>query len=99
MATFQVTASEMQSTITQLQSDNQEFLSRVQELSEQQQELAAMWTGDANTAFNNAFNTDAAKWTEFYNLINQYIEALNSILGIYTNAESANTDTAVNRTY
>ncbi|MCC8081514.1 MAG: WXG100 family type VII secretion target [Lachnospiraceae bacterium] len=99
MSMFQVTASEMQSAISQLQSDNQEFMARVQELSENQQELAAMWTGDANTAFNNAFQTDATKWTEFYNLINQYIEALNSILTIYTNAESANTETAVNRTY
>ena len=99
MPKFTLTASEMQNAINELTSANSEFKSRVNELEGAQQNLAGMWQGDANTAFNNAFQSDKAKWSEFAGLVDKYVEALNSILKIYQNAESANTDTAKTRAY
>ncbi|MCD8361606.1 MAG: WXG100 family type VII secretion target [Lachnospiraceae bacterium] len=99
MSMFRVTASEMQSTITKLQSKNQDFLTKVQELNKVQQELSGMWTGDANTAFNNSYTANSARWTEFYNEINQYIEALSSALNTYITAEEENRETASKQSY
>ena len=55
MSKYTVTASEMQNAINELNSANSEFKNRVSELEAAQQELAGMWQGDANTAFNTAF--------------------------------------------
>lgn len=99
MSKYTVTASEMQTAINELNSANNEFKSRVNELEAEQQNLASMWQGDANTAFNNAFQNDKSQWTTFANLIDQYVETLGSILQIYQNAEGTNTETARNRSY
>lgn len=99
MSTFNVTASELQSAISTLQEDNTQFRSRLSELLNKQQELAGQWQGDANTAFNNAFNSDKGQWDSFASLVDQYIQALQEILKIYETAESTNTMTAQNRTY
>ncbi len=99
MSKFTVTASEMQTAINELNSANSEFKSRVSELEAAQQELAGMWQGDANTAFNSAFQNDKAQWSTFAGLIDQYVQTLGNILQTYQNAESTNTDTARTRTY
>lgn len=99
MSTFNVTASELQSAISTLQEDNSQFRSRLAELLNKQQELASQWQGDANTAFNNAFNSDKGQWDTFASLVDQYIQALQEILKIYETAESTNTATAQSRTY
>lgn len=90
---------ELQSTIEELKTQNSEFKKCVSELQSTQQELSGQWKGDANTAFNNAFNSDATQWTAFATLIDQYIAALNTIMTTYDTAEATNTATATTRTY
>lgn len=99
MSKFTVTASEMQTAISELNSANSEFKNRVAELETAQQELASMWQGDANTAFNNAFLNDKSQWSTFASLVDQYIQTLGTILKTYETAESTNTDTARSRSY
>lgn len=99
MSKYTVTASEMQTAISELNSANAEFKNRVSELEAAQQELASMWQGDANTAFNNAFQNDKGQWATFASLTDQYIQTLSTILKTYQTAESTNTETARTRTY
>ena len=99
MSKFQVTARELNSAISTLTADNAEFKRRVAELQELQQELAAEWKGDANTAFNQAFQADKGQWDAFANLVDNYVATLQSILQQYENAEATNLSTAQNRRY
>ena len=77
----------------------QRLQNKVNELEQSQQALRAQWQGDANTAFNTAFENDKAQWTTFSTLIDQYIQALQTILQTYEQAEATNTSTASNRSY
>ena len=97
MAKFQVTTAELKAAITDLQEKNSTFKTKVSELEQAQQALRAQWQGDANTAFNSAFETDKAKWTAFSSLIEQYIQALGTIYTTYEKAEAANVSTATTR--
>lgn len=99
MSMFNVTSSELQRVIAALQEDNSQFRSRLNDLLNKQQELASQWQGDANTAFNNAFNSDKGQWDSFASLVDQYIETLQEIMKIYETAENTNTATAQSRTY
>lgn len=99
MSKYTVTASDMQNAINELNASNNEFKARVNELESEQQTLAGMWQGDANTAFNNAFQSDKGQWATFANLIDQYVETLATILQTYQAAENANAETARTRTY
>ena len=97
MAKFQVTTAELKAAIADLQEKNGTFKNKVSELEQSQQALRAQWQGDANTAFNTAFENDKAQWTTFSTLIDQYIQALQTILQTYEQAEATNTSTASNR--
>ncbi|MBQ2383331.1 MAG: WXG100 family type VII secretion target [Oscillospiraceae bacterium] len=99
MSKFTVNAAEMQTAINELKAANSEFKSRVSELETAQQELGGMWQGDANTAFNAAFQSDKSQWSTFAALIDQYVETLGTILTTYKNAEIPNIETAKTRTY
>ncbi|MGN9106677.1 WXG100 family type VII secretion target [Oliverpabstia intestinalis] len=99
MAKFQVTTAELKAAIADLQEKNGTFLTKVNELEQAQQALRAQWQGDANTAFNTAFENDKAQWMNFSKLITQYIQALQTIMETYEKAEAANTTTATNRSY
>ena len=94
-----VTAGELRAAIADLTDKNEMFRNKVGELETLQQELASQWQGDANTAFNNAFQNDKGQWVAFQNLVAQYIQALQNILTIYEQAEETNRATASNRTY
>ena len=96
MAKFQVTTAELKAAIADLQEKNGTFKNKVSELEQSQQALRAQWQGDANTAFNTAFENDKAQWTTFSTLIDQYIQALQTILQTY---EATNTATANTRSY
>lgn len=87
MSKVTLTYSEMSSAISNLSALNEQFVQRVNDLVNIQQEVASMWQGDSNTAFNNRFEADKGQWSQFATLINQYIEALNSILQTYQIAE------------
>ena len=99
MAKFQVTTAELKAAIADLQEKNGTFKNKVSELEQSQQALRAQWQGDANTAFNTAFENDKAQWTTYSTLIDQYIQALQTILQTYEQAEATNTSTASNRSY
>ena len=99
MAKFQVTTAELKAAIADLQEKNGTFKNKVSELEQSQQALRAQWQGDANTAFNTAFENDKAQWTTFSTLIDQYIQALQTILQTYEQAEATNTSIASNRSY
>lgn len=99
MAKFQVTTAELKAAIADLQEKNSTFLTKVSELEQAQQTLKAQWQGDANTAFNAAFEIDKVKWTDFSKLISQYIQALQTIMQTYEQAEETNKATATNRSY
>lgn len=99
MSRFSVTATELNSAVSTLNEDNNQFRARVNDLINCAQELASMWQGDANDRFNNALNTDQERWVEFAALIDQYTEALTSIIQIYSTAEESNASTATTRTY
>ena len=96
---LEVTTSQLQAAIADLSEKNQNFLTKVNELNSLQAELATQWSGDANTAFNTAYNNDKDKWMEFSRLVDSYITALSNIRTIYDNTEGTNTATASNRTY
>ena len=99
MPKFSVTASELNNASATLVEDNSQFQNRVNELMNCASELSGMWQGEANVQFNNALQSDQARWTEFANLITQYAEALRTIAQTYGSAEEANVNTAVTRTY
>ena len=99
MAKFQGTTSELKAAIADLQEKNSTFKNKVSELEQAQQALKAQWQGDSNNAFNAAFANDKAQWTNFSNLIDQYIQALQTIMQAYEKAEAANTATATTRSY
>ena len=96
MSKYSLTAQELQSAIGELSSSNAQFKARVADLQSKQGALAGMWQGDANTAFNAAFNSDKGQWDAFAQLMDRYIETLQSIKATY---ESTNVQTAVTRSY
>ena len=96
---IEVTASELRRAISELTEKNNQFRNKVSELEGLQQELASQWQGEANTAFNNAFQNDKGQWQAFLGLTAQYIQGLETILRIYEQAEETNRMTATNRTY
>lgn len=99
MADFTVTAAVLAAQADELRNLNGTFKTEVEELVTSEMSLNSMWDGEANDAFHNAFMTDKAKMDEFYNLIMQYIEKLNSIAARYAQTEQTNTQIASNRTY
>ena len=99
MAQYEVTNAQLTQVQNQLTTDNEQFIQKVSALAGKQPELKNMWQGEANNAFDAAFNSDKEKWTTFANLMKQYIEALGKIAAAYSKAEAANVDTAKNRTY
>lgn len=99
MAKYEVTVAQLKSVKGELESYNSEFRNRVKDLESKQQELKAMWQGDANDAFNAAFEGDKDKWEQFANLMEQYIAALEQIAARYEQAEAANVDIAKQRKY
>jgi WXG100 family type VII secretion target len=94
-----LTAQELQGAITELSANNGQFKNRVADLLNAQQKLAGMWQGDANNAFNTAFNNDKGQWDTFAQLMDKYIETLQTIKNTYETAEAANTQTAATRSY
>ena len=99
MSRYSLTAQELQGAITELSANNGQFKNRVADLLNAQQKLAGMWQGDANNAFNAAFNNDKGQWDTFAQLMDKYIETLQTIKNTYETAEAANTQTAATRSY
>ena len=92
MAAFMVTSSELKSKANELRNLNAQFKS-------QEGSLVSMWEGEARDAFDMAFKNDKTQMDNFYNLIEQYCAALETIAAKYEAAEARNLSTAQTRTY
>lgn len=99
MSSFRVTTSSLTSQAEELTALNGQFKSAVEQLAATESSLRGMWEGEANDAFHAVFTTDKGKMDQFYNLIIQYIEKLNTIAMRYNQTEATNTQIATNRTY
>ena len=99
MAFFQVTAAELRKKAEQLKGLNSRFRSGVDSLKTAEQGLKAMWEGEANDSFHNAFTRDKGQMDQFHQAIERYIEALLIIAAKYEEAENKNIATASTRNY
>lgn len=99
MSSIMINTSQLRSKAEELSSQNAQLKSQIQLLDETEQSLNAMWDGDANTAFHNAFQSDKSQFENFYAAINRYVEALRITAQRWEEAEKLNTDTAINRKY
>lgn len=99
MALIQVTSAALRTGSENLQKLNGELKLQVASLEEMEGELNAMWEGEANQAFHNAFLSDKAQMDQFYAAIERYVASLAAIAVKYETAESANLETARVRSY
>lgn len=99
MAEFRVTSAELRRKADELKNLNNQFKTKVGDLVNCEGSLAAMWTGPAKDAFHSAFNNDKAQWDNFYALIEQYINALNTNATEYDSKEALNVSIASRRNY
>ena len=99
MAEFNVTISELVSKANTLNELNQTFKGQVGTMIDLEAGLSGMWEGEAKEKFMSEFANDQVKMNTFYDAINAYIQALESIIANYVNAENINVETATTRTY
>ena len=99
MAEIYVSASQIQNKAMELKEYNSGFKNQVGILESQESELIGMWEGEARNAFDKAFKSDKAQFDNFYNLIEQYVSALEQIAAKYAQAENTNIATASSRSY
>ena len=82
--------------ITELRSLNQEFNSKAADIRQEHQNLITKWEGDASTAFEQNFHREEVGFDNFYQAIEEYVEALQEILNQYETAEAQNVNIASN---
>lgn len=99
MSRFAINPAELSNTANVLAENNNQFRSRINDLMNAAQELASMWQGEANNAFNAALSTDQERWISFANLVDQHVEVLREIVQHSHRTESENVDIASRRTY
>lgn len=99
MALIRVTAAQLKAQANELRSSNGQFKSQVGNLESQEAHLASMWEGESQAAFRTAFMNDKAQMDSFYELIEQYCTALETIAAKYEQAEAQNVQTASQRSY
>ena len=99
MSEIHVTVSQLKSKAEELSAQNTQLKTQIELLDEIEQNLNAMWEGDANTAFHSAFQRDKVQLTNFYNAIQQYVLVLQNVAARYAQAESQNVDIANTRKY
>lgn len=99
MSQIQVTATQLKAKAEELSAQNTQLKAQIELLDETEQSLNAMWEGEANTAFHNAFQRDKTQLGNFYNAIQQYVQVLQNVAARYAQAESQNVDIANTRKY
>ena len=68
------------------------------EIKKSKRSLDSKWDGEANEAFNRAFMEDKGYMTQFFNVIQQYCQALETIVREYNDAERRTSQIARERT-
>ncbi|MBE5961765.1 MAG: WXG100 family type VII secretion target [Lachnospiraceae bacterium] len=99
MALIRVTSASLTKQANTLRQTNANYKAQVTALNQTEAALNNMWEGDANTAFHTAFQSDKAQMDKFYQAIEKYITALETIIQKYEKAEAANAQTAKTRSY
>lgn len=97
--TITVNTATLRSKASELRSQNKNLKTQIGNLTTQENSLNAMWDGDANTAFHNAFNKDITQMNNFYNAIEKYCSTLEEIAKQYDSTEKANQSIAAKRNY
>lgn len=99
MATIKVTASTLKSKKQSLESDNAKLKGQISRMESLESQLMGVWQGDAAKAFDAVYKKDAVCYSKFHSLIEQYCQALETIIKAYESAEAANVQTAKNRSF
>ena len=99
MAMIRVTASELKTRAEELSGMNADLKNAIAEYQNDVQILHGNWEGDASDAFYAFSQQDVDKMEQFYALIQQYIETLNSMAQNYEITESKNVNIATKRSY
>ena len=97
MGQIKVTATELKNKAQTLKDLNGKYNTQIEALTNSEAKLKNMWQGAANDAFHAAFENDKQFMTAFYNLIEKYCAALETIAAKYEEAENRNTDIATTR--
>lgn len=90
MAAFQVSTSQLRAKAGELRELNAQFKTQVGNLETQKTALGSKWEGEAKATFDAAFESDKAKMDAFYQLIERYCVALESMAMEYEKAEQKN---------
>ncbi len=90
MAAFQVTPAQLRAKAGELRELNTQFKTKKEDLETTEKSLASMCEGESITAFDASFVKSKAKMDIFYNTIEQYCAALESIAAEYEKAENQN---------
>ena len=88
----------VQQTASELRQMNSKFQKQVNDLEASKRSLDSKWDGEANEAFNRAFMEDKGYMTQFFNVIQQYCQALETIVREYNDAERRTSQIARERT-
>ena len=94
MSFIQVTSTELRSKASELSGLNTRFNAEIENLVNCQNNLGTMWEGEAKEAFSQAFSKDKGNMDGFKALVDQYIQALNTIASRYEEGEKRNIATA-----
>lgn len=97
MAEIRVTPQQLKDRAADLENYNRKFRAEVEKMVGYEQQLAAMWEGEAQKAFRKAFNDDKLKMERFALNIDKYIMALREDAQRYETAENAATNIATTR--
>lgn len=99
MAEITVTTGELKNKANELRQLNSQFRKSVEEMTSNEQQLMAMWDGDAKDAFHNAYNSDKAQMGVFYDTIEKYCQALEENAAGYAEAERKSVNAVSTRTH
>lgn len=99
MSDILVNAAQLKAKAEELSAQNTQLKAQIDLLNETEMSLNAMWEGDANVAFHNAFQRDRIQMTNFYNAIQQYVQVLQNTAVRYSQTELNNAEIASARKY
>ncbi len=94
-----VTTTQVKSKAEELTNANNRLKQDISQLTDQESALNAMWEGEANDAFHEAFTKDIEQMNNFYSEIINYVQKLQEIVNTYDKAEQVNVDIARSRNY
>ncbi|MBO5522327.1 MAG: WXG100 family type VII secretion target [Roseburia sp.] len=98
-AEIKVTTATLKTKQNELKTLNQKFSKQLEKMDSSEKELTSMWEGDASKSFDKSYVTDTKKMQQLHAAVEQYCEALTTIIKQYEKSESKNVSIATKRTY